>query len=375
MKNTFLIIDPKSHIRNQKSVLSRHQKYAEELFTASNNSVLLAVLSLGYHGDVQLEKKNNIWLFYFPLNIKGIIANYKRIKLKLLDLGSIRLLISGDPWLGAVIVFILRNIFFKGSVIEIQVHADIGDKAWRRINLINSLKYTLAGLTLRRADQIRCVSNMQAHKIFSRLPSIVSKTVVIPIASSLESQSVKFDLEIDRPFSIGFVGRIHEDRGINKFLEVIEKINLKRQDFTVVVAGTGPKSEEFLSALETRVGAHRISNYHEVEPQNMGPIWNQIGVLLSCPQAESFGRTLREAISFGVPIWISPTSGGLEFTETLKSGYFQVLEPVLDAEQLAQQFLSLSKIKIDYDSANIIVDENNSFTRKLIDGWLKLAEI
>jgi glycosyltransferase involved in cell wall biosynthesis len=156
---------------------------------------------------------------------------------------------------------------------------------------------------------------------------------------------------------------------------VIEKINLKRQDFIVVVAGTGPKSEQFLSALETRVGAHRISNYHEVEPQNMGQIWNQIGVLLSCPQAESFGRTLREAISFGVPIWISPTSGGLEFTETLKSGYFQVLEPVLDVEKLAQQFLSLSKIKIDYDSAKIIVDDNNSFTRKLIDSWLKLAEI
>ena len=142
MKNTFLIIDPKSHIRNQKSVLSRHQRYAEELFTASNNSALLAVLSLGYHGDVQLEKKNNIWLFYFPLNIKRIIANYKSIKLKLLELGSIRLLISGDPWLGAVIVFTLRKFIFKGSVIEIQVHADIGDKAWRKINLLNSLKYT-----------------------------------------------------------------------------------------------------------------------------------------------------------------------------------------------------------------------------------------
>ena len=375
MKNVFLIIDPKSHIRNQISVLSRHQRYAEELIAASNNSTLLAVLSLGYYGDVQLEKKNNIWLIYFPLNIKGIIANYKLFRLKLLELGFIRLLISGDPGLGAVIVFTLRKIFFKGSLIEIQVHADIGDKAWRRINLFNSLKYTLAGLTLRRADQIRCVSSMQAHKIFSRLPSIVSKTVVIPIASSLESQSVNLNLEIDRPFSIGFVGRIHEDRGINRFLEVIEQINLKRQDFTVVVVGSGPKSQEFLNALETRVGTHRILNYHEIEPQNMGQIWNQIGVLLSCPQAESFGRTLREAISFGVPIWISPTSGGLEFTETLKSEYFQILEPVLDAEKLAQQFMSLSKIKIDYDSANKIVSENSSFTRKLIDSWLKLAEI
>jgi len=375
MRKIFLIIDHKAHIRNHKSVLSRHQGYAAEIFSKSNDSASLALLSLGLNGRVEGEKKNHIWLFYFPFRAKEIYANYTKIKSKFLELGSVKLLISGDPWFGGLIVLVLKKMFFKDAVIEIQVHADIGDGAWRRISLINHLKYSIARLTLLMADQVRCVSTMQASKIFSRLPSIESKTVVIPIASSLESEGVNLNLEVDRPLSIGFVGRIHADRGINKFIEVVEAINSERQDFTVVIAGSGPNSEEFLTALRTIVGIHRISNYHEVDPRQMRQIWTQIGVLLSCPQAESFGRTLREAISFGVPIWISPTSGGLEFAETLKNEYFELLDPKISVEKVVQQFLSLSKIKIDNESAKKVIEENELFTGQLVQSWLKLAEV
>jgi glycosyltransferase involved in cell wall biosynthesis len=374
LKKVFLLADPRSHVVNQHSVLSRHEKYAQELSLSSGDSTCLCILSFGFKGDVTVTKHGHIWLLYFPLNFLNIFTNLALIKRNLAEIGIVGLLISGDPWLGALSVYGLRKVLFKNAAIEVQIHADIGERAWRQINLRNRIKYRVATLTLSMADQVRCVSATQAHKIYSHLQSLESKIVVIPIASALEVERAHYDVKTDKPLSIGFVGRIHKDRGLKYFVEVIRKLNIKRQDFSVVIAGTGPDSKEFLTELEDIIGANRIHNFFEVRPEDMDMVWKQIGILLSCPQAESFGRSLREAIAHEVPIWITPTSGGLDFSATLKPGYFQIISSPLEIEIIAEQYHSLSEISIDVETINAVIKDNGSYIRKLVDSWLALSE-
>lgn len=373
MKQIFLLVDPKSHIRSSEYVLSRHLKYAEELLSVSQHKVLLIIISFRRDDEFKIMRKESLWLISFPIRILSLLRTRKMLRNQISHLGEIKILIAGDPWFGALSAYLTKKLLNLKVPIEIQIHADIGDASWREINSKNKLKYIWALRVLKKVDQVRCVSHLQAQKILSKVPSLFSKTVVIPVPSNLDFDSSIVDFG-SRPLTIGFVGRIQEDRGLDKFVEVIEKLNSKRQDFKIVIAGSGEHSPDFLNKLERVVGQDRIALFGEVEPRKMGEIWSKIGVLLSCPQAESYGRTLREAISFGVPIWISHTSGGLDFTRKINSDYYELLNSKIISDEIARQFKKLSEVKIDKNRAAFGIEENEVLIRKLIMSWLNLAK-
>lgn len=373
MKEIFLMVDPKSHIRNQIDVLNRHKKYAKELFSKSEQNVILSVISFGLRGKIESKKVEDIWLINFPVNPLLFLRNVSVLKKMIIDVGRVKLLISGDPWIGATVAILTSRFLTKNSSIEIQIHADIGDLIWKSINFKNRLKYIYAGFTLGKADQIRCVSRMQADKIAKRFPSLQKKMVIIPVVSSTEHSMSRQKLNNERPISIGFVGRIQQDRGTDKFIETVRKLNTIRQDFLIIIAGSGKKSDVFLAELREIVGMKRVVNFGEIESEQIANVWNQIGVLLSCPPAESYGRTLREAISYGVPIWITRTSGGEEFSKMLKPEYFQFLENVTESRDLEFQFSLLSKAKIDSKDVTQIIEKEKLLVGKLIDSWLKFS--
>ena len=73
--------------------------------------------------------------------------------------------------------------------------------------------------------------------------------------------------------------------------------------------------------------------------------WERIGILVSTAPSESYGRSLREALMHGVPVWSTDTRGLRDLIQEYPSG-------------------AIRKIVLDNSEAEIIEDLTYLFSQK-----------
>lgn len=160
------------------------------------------------------------------------------------------------------------------------------------------------------ADIVMGLSNQAVSEIKSLAPGAdirkftywidLNKFKVQPIRQAQGERSkfkVKKQLGWDDKFTVLFVGRVVEEKGVNELLESVktwnENINLK-------IIGSGPLEEEVRKAA---------SKYKNVEfigiiDQNKLPLYYSGSDILIVPSVsdEGFGRVILEALACGTPI-------------------------------------------------------------------------
>lgn len=282
---------------------------------------------------------------------------------------NVSLLVAGDPWESFWSAYFLR-IFLKLKVpIQIHVHGDIADLKWRRLSLRNRMRFYVAHLSLKRADGIRAVSSIQGNKlvnVFNIDPEVIA---VIPVPIGSPKVISKFNV---RPKTLGFIGRIHRDRGLTDFLELIKKINSVSKDFKVIVAGSGPEESKFLMKLSLILPSKRIVFHGQVPNKNLIKVWKEVGVLVSTAPSESYGRVLRESLLSGVPVWASTSSGVLELKKHWNKDSFQILDLNKPSEELFIQFLNLLDVTVKKSDNQRFIKANNTYSQKIGQSWTQL---
>jgi glycosyltransferase involved in cell wall biosynthesis len=282
---------------------------------------------------------------------------------------NVSLLIAGDPWESFWSAYFLR-IFLRIKVpIQIHVHGDIADLKWRRLNVRNRMRFYLAHLSLKRADGIRAVSSIQGTKlinVFNIDPAVI---VVIPVPIGIQKVSPKFSV---RPKTLGFIGRIHRDRGLTDFLEFIKKLNSVSKDFKVIIAGSGPEESKFLRNLSLILPSKRIVFHGQIPNKDLKKIWKEVGVLVSMAPSESYGRVLRESLLSGVPVWASASSGVLELKKHWNKDSFEILELDKSSDVLLMQFLKLLEVRVKKSDKERFIKANNSYSQEVGKSWTRL---
>jgi glycosyltransferase involved in cell wall biosynthesis len=113
-------------------------------------------------------------------------------------------------------------------------------------------------------------------------------------------------------FSIGFVGRLVPERGLDVLLRACVRL---RGFWTLQVVGSGPSQEE-LEALAQRLGmAARITWHGALGRAALDAIWPRLDCLVQPARStpgwvEARGRTAVEAMAYGIPV-IGSSSGAL----------------------------------------------------------------
>lgn len=298
--------------------------------------------------------------------IKFALLAYELIRRNNLKIG---LLIAGDPWESFWSAHFLRIILRKKIPIQVQVHGDIADFKWRGLNLRNRIRFYLAHLSLKRADGIRAVSSIQAAKLVKEFNIDPEVITVIPVPVNIQQFDYKFKV---RPKTLGFIGRIHSDRGLSDFLELIKKLNSISKNFRVIIAGSGPEESKFLTKLRLLLPTKRIVFYGQVNNLGLQKIWNKTGVLVSTAPVESYGRVLRESLLSGVPVWATKSNGVLELGNYWKKGSYQILDLKVSAELLYKQFINLLKVRVNKSDNDKFIKDNNSYNLRNAQSWDKL---
>ena len=367
-----LILDPRGNIAvGGKDVIARHEIYAKELRRQGKASNLeLKVFSAAVSAKNSSKGKNQrVVTISKPTFNSYMFARkvHKFIKLNNLD---VKLLVAGDPWESYLSAYFLNKFLSKKIPIQIQVHGDIADPSWRRINFRNKIRYSLAKLSLPKGSSVRAVTKYQAENLVKAFGIKREKIVVVPVPINVISKLVS--LKCERPKAIGLIGRIHQDRGIWDFLQLIRVLNSSSNDFKVVVIGDGPSKDRFLLKLESIITKNRITYLGQLPESELRKVWKIIGVLVSIAPVESYGRVTRESLIAGVPVWVTTSAGVKDLMDYCKKGEVKLLDLSKSDASVDKDFKLLLKTKVSSDFSKRFIKENNTYAAKLASSWVNI---
>ena len=365
-----LILDPRGNIAvGGKDVIARHENFAKELFRQGKTSRLdLKVLSAGSSVKYSANGKNKVVINISKPTFNSYIFAKKAHKFIKINNLNVKLLVAGDPWESFWSAYFLSKFLNKKIPMQIQVHGDIADPRWRRINYRNRIRYSFAKLSLPKASSVRAVTKYQAENLVNSFDIKGERIVVVPVPITVASKSVA--LKTERPKTIGLIGRIHQDRGIWDFINLIRILNSSSKDFKVVVIGDGPSKDKFLLKLSSVIYKNRIIYLGQLPESELVKAWKKIGVLVSMAPVESYGRVIRESLIAGVPVWAIASAGVKDLMDNCKKGEVNLLDLSASDASLDKDFRSLLKTKVNSEFSKRFIKENNTYAAKLAKSWI-----
>jgi glycosyltransferase involved in cell wall biosynthesis len=367
-----LILDPRGNIAaGGKDVITRHETYAKELFRQGKTSRLdLKVFSAGVSKQSSGKGKNKMVINISKPTFNSYMFAKKAYKFIKINSLNVKLLVAGDPWESFWSAYFLNKFLNKKVPIQIQVHGDIADPRWRRINLRNRIRFSLAKLSLPKASSIRAVTKYQSENLIMAFGIKRERIVVVPVPINILDKSVP--LKSERPKTIGLIGRIHQDRGIWEFIKLIRILNSSSKDFKVVVIGDGPSKDKFLLKIQSVIPKNRIIYLGQLTESELRKAWKRIGVLVSMAPVESYGRVMRESIIASVPVWATPSPGVKDLMDNCKKGEVKLLDLSKSDTSLDKDYKTLLKTKVGPDFSKRFIKENNTYSAKIANSWINI---
>jgi len=373
-RKIILLLDPRGVISSGGiDTINRHNAYSETLKELTKSDLIKFVVftSSAKKQDLVISKHFFKMQIISKPTLNSIMFAFKASKqLNSLDYTPM-LLVAGDPWESYWSAYFL-NKFLKNKIpIQIQVHGDIAHPLWKKINLKNRFRFILAKNSLNKCEVIRCVSNEQKLNLIDAFGIDKRKIEVIPVPIEVVTKPL---VPSKRPRTIGLIGRIHQDRGIWNFVELVNNLNRLDKGFKILIAGDGPARDKFIHQLEKVIPKNRIKYLGQISQGKLRSSWKSIGVLVSMAPVESYGRALRESLLAGVPVWATASSVVLDLLDSAEPGTVKILDLEKDESQLHYDFESLLKVKVGPKFRDKFIKENNSYSDKLVKSWIDTIE-
>ena len=273
------------------------------------------------------------------------------------------IVIAGNPWQDFLHVLLIKP-FLKNRV-QVSIHGEPYVISQGAVFSKDSLKDLWLRFSLRFANSVRVVSAHQVEPVILNYSVKRSKLFVSPIPVVIPTTLSNGDKE---PL-IAFVGRLHSERNLNSWLEIISGLYAKRQDFSIVIAGDGPEKDQVLRFLVDELPKLKVNFLGRIPHQEVQALWSDVSVLLSTAETESFGLTLREAQLAGVQVVARRNAGTLANSNEL-GGEIALFDSVEEAiHELSHALVSpISPQKIVELRALQEVINSNSLTA-LAKSW------
>ncbi len=265
---------------------------------------------------------------------KGKMKSLKMLRILLREnLETITILIAGNPWIAYLHCMILN--LGLSIPIQVSIHGNPFLPNSKFANFSSFLKHYWLKFFLRFATSVRLVSKHQVNYVQRCYKVDANRISISPIPISIPSH-----LRVNRPskFTIGFVGRLHEERGLDLWIQILSSFFLVNKDFRVVVIGDGPARQYFENELKVNCPKIELDFHGRIPNKDIQSLWGDITVLLSTAREESFGIALREAEMSGTKVIAFANSGTSSNKDLFPEGIilFENVQSAVDA--LVQEF-------------------------------------
>ena len=227
--------------------------------------------------------------------------------------------------------------------------------------------YLLVKFSILFGDSFRFVTNEQMQEMIKRNSRLRNRSFAVPLPTPLPRKisSTPFGDNV-----IGYLGRIHPERNPELWIASIKELNIKRQDFHCVIAGSGPDENNFISKLVDLLGPARVTFRGHVSEHELDNFWNEITILLSTSNIESYGLAIREAILRGKRCVAVTSVGARDAKENFG-------EAISLAELDASDIANVLNVGITNRSNTVNIDAikskqeimNSEYVRELVNSW------
>jgi glycosyltransferase involved in cell wall biosynthesis len=369
-KHVVVFIDFRGILTSEKNedTVKRHVRYSNSLREMTSNSSRVIVASFRditkqntrYEEIefVQVSKTGFPNLYAFR-NLKRIFAEYKSSSITI---------VAGDPWETYWVSLICKVMFSRTAKLQVQIHADVASELWRKQSLSNKVRCHLLFVDNRFIDSIRFVSKGQYEKFRIKYETGNAGIVIVPVP--LNITGVIDDVPEKKRSDILFVGRLHKDRGLDTFCKIIKKLNSVSSEFVVNVVGDGPEKEHFLKTLKNICGEERVKSFGFSNNVKIQQIVKSCRLLLSTAPSESYGRAMREAIFYGVPVWSVANEGALELQKDFGAQIVRILNPRETADLLFREYVEFGRVSVSRSVREQINLSDTARIRTLAESWL-----
>jgi glycosyltransferase involved in cell wall biosynthesis len=272
-----------------------------------------------------------------------------------------RILIASDVRF-AFLASLIYKLFTPSVTLQVQMH---GMYESLSPNFLKYFRLPYLCVVAKFSDSIRFVSNDQYYSFPLVIRQRFRSTVIAPIPyfHKLSPGIVANNLN-----SIGFVGRLHTERGLDKYLEVIKEVNVSTPSKPIVIVGDGPEREEFFSNLRLNHSGPQIE-LGWLSSYELDAIWADIGTLLVSAPQESFGVAMREALLHGVKVVAFQNTATLAVEKQFPAAVFT---SKLSSE-LAEKAIEWSTTRIDAEDwkriYKLLHEEEQESLLKIAKSW------
>jgi len=367
-----VILDPRGIItKGGKDVILRHATYAQSLSkNVSSDRLYLVIFSSGRDRN-SVYSDNNLSIERISKStFNSIIFAKKAASLAKSKNLNVKLLVAGDPWESFWSAYFFNMFCSKKVPIQIQLHGDIANPAWKSINLQNKIRFNLAKFSMNKANGIRAVSNSQALKVAKIFKIKRAQISVIPVP--INHLRLTSSVSSKKPKTLGLIGRIHNDRGIYNFIKLVKSLSIVRADFNVVIAGSGPDESRFLEEIKDLLPKSKIRFLGHLPEKELKKVWREVGVLVSTAPAESYGRVMREALVAGVPVWATKSSGVEDLISKAGKDAVKILDLEKSNYELSKEYDQLLKSKVSQSIRKQFIKDNSTYAHLLAKSWVNL---
>jgi glycosyltransferase involved in cell wall biosynthesis len=361
-----IIVDLKGIIFSSgEDVINRHLEYGIALSRLESNAKLYI---LDRQGANKVSNKVNLEI----ISGRSIVSFFKQ-GIKLIQSGEDPVvLVSGDPWESFLASLILRKLSRAKCPIQVQLHADVGSQAWRRLNWRNRVRSPFLPIALKNAEQVRCVSRTQLENLQQLVPNIESRTVVIPVPIKIDSKW-REKRKIGGCETLAIVGRIHKDRGLEEFVRVCKILSLRFPRLNILVVGEGPH-KRWLSDKMARAGIiDRTSFLGKKSQDELSSSWKGFGCIASFAPLEAYGRSARESLVYGVPVLAKHSSGLVQLHDQLSGRGIWFLDNLSD-DEIGDSFRVASEFIIPLKVSESIIEERDVLAENLAKSWIGISK-
>jgi len=260
---------------------------------------------------------------YFKIKVLDEISNTLKILINLSNINKLKrsVFIFSNPVI-FVIYFFFIKLFFKNSKIYFFVHSHLTKKkiSLLIINYISSILFIFI-------NRIFYVSKFtkrwwDRNYFFSKYAKNTIQYNSVKLPDKIKSKNKRF--------SIGFIGRVSREKGLDKFLDIAHE-NKNKFIFKIF-------SDE---KLKKNIKQKKYIKYYY--NKNVSTIYKNIDLLLITSPIENCPYTVLEAKSYGIPTLVYKTKGGIN--EIVKDNFDGI---IINNKKNKNVFDFIIKIKKNY---------------------------